>query len=177
MSFNWKSPDRMTLDDLYELALAWCPKRARWERLITSAHDWGSAHELGHALIEVPWRRRHANYKRCSLGFCTCRADSCDTHEIAAMMVSRRLLRATGNERLYEDEVKYTSDLDLVDVVHIKRARRLLRSKGLCPVPRTRKSLEAALKRRLGKPRGGKPRRRSLLEQTLQALGQYPRVS
>jgi hypothetical protein len=72
------------------------------------------------------------------------------------MLISHRLLRAAGYEHLADREYNETSDIDLVDGVHTERAKALLRRKKLWPVPRTLPSLERALQRRLGKPRGRK---------------------
>jgi hypothetical protein len=54
----------LTLGDIYELAVAWCPKKARWPHLIECADTWGPAHELGHALIETSDRWRKDGYGR-----------------------------------------------------------------------------------------------------------------
>jgi hypothetical protein len=149
---------RLTLLDLWRLAVEWCPKKARWPHLIDDHESWGPAHELGHALIEARVRWNQNDYGHCPLAMCNCRRELCDTYEVAAMLISHALLRATGNEFMSEREYADTTDIDLVDPVHNQRAKALLRKKGLWPVPRTKRSLEAALRRRLGKPRGSKPR-------------------
>jgi len=151
------STSRLTLLDLWRLAVEWCPKKARWPHLIDEHNSWGPAHELGHALIEPSDRWDKHDYGRCALAFCRCKAERCDTHEVAAMLISRALLRAAGNEFMSEREYNETSDIDLVQPIHEARAKALLRRKRLWPVPRTRRTLEAALKRRLGRPRGSKP--------------------
>jgi hypothetical protein len=124
--------------------------------LLEDKNSWGPAHELGHALIEPSRGWKEYDYGRCALAFCNHRGQRCDTYEVAAMLISHALLRASGNAFMSEREYNETSDVDLVDPVHDKRAKALLRRKGLWPVPRTRRALEAALKRRLGKPRGRK---------------------
>ena len=149
----------MTLDDLYQLAVIWCPKKARWKHLLENVEDWGCAHELAHALIEPSFRWKMHSYGRCSIGFCEHHLDQCDTYEAAAMYISRTLLVAVGQPQLAEREVQNTNDYDLIDLVHFTRAKALLKRKGLWPVPRTKRSLEAALKRRLRIPRGGRPRK------------------
>lgn len=144
----------MTLRDLYDLAILWCPRKARWEHLIDRVNSWGPAHELGHALIETRDRWSKPDYGRCALAFCIHHAKRCDTHEMAAMGISCQLLRAAGHEEMVYAEHRATIDIELVDPIHIDRGKKLLRKKGLWPVPKTRRSLEAALKRRLGIPRG-----------------------
>lgn len=146
----------MTLHDLWLLANQWCPKRASWDHLLEAQGSWGPAHELGHALIETSDRWFKRDYGHCALAFCQCHLDLCDTYEVAAMYISHRLLRAAKHEYLADREYNETSDIDLVDEVHTERAKALLRRKKLWPVPRTKRGLEAALKRRLGKPRGRK---------------------
>jgi hypothetical protein len=148
----------VTLEDLYELANLWCPKKARWAHLLEHADTWGPAHELGHALIETSDRWRKESYGHCAIAFCECPRHLCDTYEIAAMRISSRLLAACGHPGLAHQEFDETSDIDLVDPIHEKRATALLRRKKLWPVPRTRRTLEAALVRRLGKPQGSKPK-------------------
>lgn len=156
---------RLSLDVLYELALEWCPTKARWNHLLDGPKTWGPAHELGHALIEARWRWDIEGYDHCALGCCHCtKWGYCTVYEAAAMYISRGLLVAAGQAFLAEREINDTHDYDYIEPYHFKRARNLLRRKKLWPVPRSRRSLEAALKRRLGKPRGGplvpkKPRR------------------
>ena len=154
------SSSSLTLRDLWVIANEWCPLKARWPHLLESEKSWGPAHELGHALIETRDRWDKHDYGRCALAFCHCKAARCDTHEIAAMLISHALLRATGNAFMSEREYNETSDIDLVQPIHEARAKALLRRKKLWPVPRTRKTLEAALRRRLGRPRGSKPPKR-----------------
>lgn len=146
----------LSLEMLYQLAVEWCPKKARWSHLLVTIASWGPAHELGHALIETPDRWNKQDYGHCPIAFCKCRYDLCDTYEIAAMRISSRLLAAAGHPRLAHQEYDETSDIDLVDPIHEGRATALLRRKKLWPVPRTKRTLEAALKRRLGRPRGSK---------------------
>jgi hypothetical protein len=146
----------VTLHDLWQLANQWCPKKASWDHLLEAQSSWGPAHELGHALIEPPSGWHKHDYGRCALAFCIHRGHRCYTYEVAAMLISHRLLRAAGYEHLADREYNETSDIDLVDGVHTERAKALLRRKKLWPVPRTLPSLERALQRRLGKPRGRK---------------------
>jgi hypothetical protein len=151
------STSRLTLQDLWRLANLWCPKPARWTHLLDEPNSWGPAHELGHALIEPRWRWKFRNYERCPLGFCQCnKANPCNAYEAAAMYISRTLLRAVGHEFIADREIEETTDYDYLEPADFKRAKALLKRKKLWPVPRTRKALEAALKHRLGKPRGRK---------------------
>lgn len=79
------------------------------------------------------------------------------------MRISEALLKAAGRPDLVEEEVQATSDYDFIMDTSWRRSKALLERKKLWPVPRTRKALEAALKRRLGRPRGRKsprPRKR-----------------
>ena len=145
----------LNLQILWQLANLWCPKPARWKHLLDTSDSWGPAHELGHALLEPRWRWKFKNYERCPLGFCTCnKLHPCNAYEAAAMYVSRALLRATGNEFIADREINETTDYDYLEPADFKRAKALLRRKKLWPIPRTRRTLEVALKRRLGKPRG-----------------------
>lgn len=156
------STSRLTLYDLHQLAIEWCPTKARWAHLLKQAGTWGPAHELGHALIETSDRWRKHNYGRCALAFCHCHLQQCDTYEVAAMRISSRLLAACGHPRLAHQEFDETSDIDIVDPIHEGRATALLRRKKLWPVPRSRRTLEIALARRLGRPRGSRPKSPSL---------------
>jgi hypothetical protein len=147
----------VTLADLHELAIAWCPLEARREDLLRIERDWAPAHELAHALIEPRWRWERGYYARCSLGFCECggHRDECTVYEAAAMMISHRLVQAAGAPDLADKEVQNTNDYDMIDDHHWEQAKALLKRRTLWPVPRTRRSLERALKRRLRIPRGG----------------------
>jgi hypothetical protein len=149
----------LTLDDIYLLALSWVPRRAWWSHLLLGgAEHWGPAHELAHALIEEPWRRRRRTYALCDFNKCTCRGQMCEVHEIAAMAISRRLLSATGNPRLANREYNDTGYGWIIDdSVLNQRALALLKRKGLWPVPRSRSALEAQLRRRFR--RSSAPRR------------------
>lgn len=145
----------MNLSYLYDLSILWCPKVARWLHLIDDHQDAGGpAHELGHALIEPRERWRRRDYGRCSLSSCVCRDELCRVYEAAAMRISSALLRAAGRPELVGAEIESTSDYDLIEPSHFAHARVLLKKKGLWPVPRTKRSLESALARRLGRPRG-----------------------
>ena len=155
----------MTLDDLYKLALSWVPRKAWWPHLLEDPNHWGPAHELGHALIEEPWRRHKRAYGLCDLGDCKCRGRVCEAHEVAAMVISRRLLDATGNIHLSNREFNDTGYSWIIDdLTNVRRARALLRKKKLWPVPRSRRALEALLRRRFRRQsaphRPTKPRRR-----------------
>lgn len=147
----------MTLNDLLRLAITWCPTDARRDDLLTKAHCWAPAHELAHALIEPKWRWEYDYYKRCSLGFCECGGyrDECTVYEAAAMLISHRFVTFAGAPELVDKEIQNTFDYDRIEKHHFERAKALLRRKKLWPVPRTTRSLERALKRRLGKSQGG----------------------
>lgn len=151
------SSSSLTLMDLWALANEWCPKKASWTYLLDNA-SWGCAHELGHALIEPAHRWVQRNYGRCSIGHCRCRGEACDVHEAAAMRISAALLAAVGRLDLVDAEVEATNDYDLIIEESWRRSKALLKRKKLWPVPRTRRSLEAALRRRLGRPRGRRQR-------------------
>lgn len=154
----WRSSqeeEAMTLMDLHALAILWCPVDARWTHLMDRTHGWGHAHEIGHALIESRWRWKLSSYGHCQLAFCECGpTQPCSVAECAAMYISQSLLTTAGYPELAAQEIEDTTDYALLDEVHFKRAKTLLKRKHLWPVPRTRRSLEAALKAKLGKPRG-----------------------
>lgn len=145
----------MTLNDLLALAIEWCPADARWDHMLDKARSWGASHELAHALIEPAWRWTDNNYQRCPLGFCACSREECTVYEAAAMMISHRLVAAAGAPQLTENEIQNTPDYDLIYDEHWQRAKALLKRKKLWPVPRTKRSLERALRRRLRSPQGG----------------------
>lgn len=144
----------LTLPYLYKLAIEWCPVDARWPHLFEDELSWGPAHELGHALIEPRWRWEFFGYTRCNLYRCHCGRDLCTVYEAAAMTISGRILDSMGEGGLADNEIDNTVDYDTIERSHFERAKTLLRRKRLWPVPRTRASLESALRRRLGKPRG-----------------------
>ncbi len=142
----------MTLEDIWKLANTWCPSKA-WAHLLEDPDSWGPSHELGHLLIEPAWRRDKYDYGRCAPGFCQCRGEECDIAEIAAMLISHRLVEICGHPELADAEIQQTSDYDLISTPHnFRRARALLRRKRLWPVPRSVRGLEALLKRRVGRP-------------------------
>lgn len=137
------------LDDIYQLALSWAPRRARWSHLLEEAQDWGPAHELAHALIEEPWRRKKRDYALCPFGACHCRGRMCEVHEVAAMIVSRKLLIAARKTHLANREYNDTGYGWIIDdPTNVERACALLRRKGLWPVPTSKNALEAQLRRR-----------------------------
>lgn len=142
----------MSLRDLWSIANEWCPRSASWTHLLDYWDSWGPSHEIGHALIEP--RERHVldSYGRCSTGFCRCDDDDCDVIEIAAMLISGKLVAYAGRPELADKEANDTTYYDLAATpANFRRARALLRKKKLWPVPRTKKALEAALKRNLGR--------------------------
>ena len=139
----------MRLEDIYELALSWVPRRAWWPHLLENAEHWGPAHELGHALVEEPWRRRKRAYGLHDFDKCTCRGQTCEVHEIAAMIISRHLLVSAKHTSLANREYNDTGYGWIIDDPTLnRRARALLKRKGLWPIPRSRSGLEALLRRR-----------------------------
>ena len=149
------SASRLTLGEVHRLAVDWCPLAAREPRFLADVEGWGPAHEIGHALFEPRDRRSSPKYDSCALAYCECEREHCNVAEVAAMTVSAALLRACGRPDLIEREIKNTVDYDLLEPRHFAAARAAMRRKKLWPIPRTRSSLEAALRRRLGRPRGG----------------------
>lgn len=152
------SSSSLTLTDLWVAANLWCPKKAAWTHLLDDLGDWGPAHELGHALIEPSRRWELRDYGRCPVGSCHHRGKECDVYEVAAMRVSHALVCAAGRPDLVGREVESTIDYDLIEGTCWLRGKALLERKRLWPVPRTRRSLEVALRRRLGRPRGRRQR-------------------
>lgn len=148
----------MTLEDLHNLAVLWCPKKARWDNIFVVDH-WGPAHELGHALIETRDRWKKESYGRCSLSSCKCYLQRCVVYEAAAMTISRGLLKNVGREDLADDELQATDDYDFIEEEHYRRAMRLLRDKNVWPMPKKLPQLERLLRVRLVKPRGASPRK------------------
>ena len=146
----------LTLHILRRLANEWCPTKATWVHLLDDTEYWGPAHELGHALIETPDRWKKLDYGRCALGFCQCGSERCDVYEAAAMRISAALVKAAGQPELSEREIIDTGGYDRMTDTSRRRSIPLLKRKGLWPVPVSERSLKAALKRRLGKPRGNR---------------------
>lgn len=148
--------NKITLQAIHTLALAFCPREARWQHLLERSDSWGPAHELGHALVEPANRRDLEHYGGCAAGFCHCPGARCDVHEIAAMMISARLVRRAGHPELAAREIDDTEGYNLIDTPwHRERAKRRLRRLRLWPVPYTLPMLETALRRRGLKPAVG----------------------
>lgn len=142
----------MSLRDLWNIANEWCPRKAAWTNLLDYWDSWGPSHEIGHALIEPRKRRNKDSYGRCAPGFCEHEDDECDVFEVAAMMISRRLVTVAGHPNLANREVNDTNDYDLIATPrNFRRARALLKRKKLWPVPRTKAALERALQQRCGR--------------------------
>lgn len=142
--------DPISLRELWVLANEWVPRKAAWTHLLDYWDNWGPSHELGHALIEPAERRRHPSYGRCEPRCCKHDGEECDVVEIAAMMISQRLVTAAGHPELSDREVQGTTDYDLIATPrNFRRARALLKQKKLWPVPQTQAALEAALRTRL----------------------------
>lgn len=142
----------MSLRDLWSIANEWCPRKAAWTHLLDYWDSWGPSHEIGHALIEPRENRSKDSYGRCAPGFCEHEDEECDIYEIAAMMISSRLVTAAGHPNLANREINDTTDYDLIATPrNFRRARALLKRKKLWPVPRTRRALERALQARLGR--------------------------
>jgi hypothetical protein len=147
----------VTLEDIWVLANLWCPKRARWAPVLRSKYFWGSAHEIGHALIEPRSKWKIGSYGHpCSIGFCRCKNEKCNVYEAAAMYISQSLLVAAKRPDIADDEIQATNDYDCITEENWRGGKALLRKLKLWPVPRSKKGLEAALKRRLGSPQGSK---------------------
>ncbi len=143
----------LTLAALHDLALQWCPPFARWDRIIAHPRaEWGSAHEIAHALLSLPHERTRRDYGLCSIGSCRCPGDRCDVVELAAMAISAKLHLAIGRRDLIDAELQATEDYDYLDTRwHRTRAARLLARRGLQRIPRTCAGLERLLRRRLGR--------------------------
>lgn len=138
----------LTMHSIYDIALEFCP------RVASFVHDhprhwntWMPAHEIGHFLVEPKCRRAIKMYGRCSLGFCRCRGEACNVAEMAAMVVSSRLLSAARRNDLIDKEWRATADLDHVTQKNYNDARALLRRKGLGRIPRSVHALRAACER------------------------------
>lgn len=144
----------LTLSDLHALALRYCPRPARWDRLLRVRPPiaWGPSHEIAHALLSQPAERRLADYGMCSAGFCRCYGDRCDVVEVAAIKISARLFVAAGRPDAVRIEAEATEGYaELVTPWYVRRAHGLLGRRGLRlrTLPRTRAGLERLLERRL----------------------------
>lgn len=143
----------LTLHDLRDLAVAWCPIKARWEYLIDVVDYWGPAHELAHAILSRPEERARRSYGLCEAGECRCVGERCHVVELAAHRISYRLLAAAGREDLGADDINATDHYaEVATHVNYRASWRMLREERLWPVPRTRRGLERLLARRLGTP-------------------------
>jgi hypothetical protein len=151
MKSKTKEPS-ITLRDLWSLANEWVPRKACWKHLLDYWNNWGPAHELGHALLEPAERRSKRSYGRCAPGACQHEDDECGVAEIAAMMISAQLVTAAGHPALAEREVQGTTDYDVIATpANYRRARKLLKQRKLWLLPRTKATLERALRARLGR--------------------------
>lgn len=139
----------LTMSGIHALAVRWTPPKARFDSMLVDRDSWGPAHELGHALVEPRSRHAIAGYGRCSLGFCRCRGESCNVFELAAMLVSSRLMFAAKRSDLVDDETQHTTDLDLVTPKNVDDAERLIRRLKLWPIPRTFAAVSRECQRRL----------------------------
>jgi len=146
----------MRLDELKRLAIAWVPRQAAWWSIINQpAPSWGPAHELAHALISRPHQRSQNSYGLCDVGGCFCRGWSCLTYETAAMLLSSTWHRAVGYENLIVAEIDATPDYAVIDDAFWRiRGRRMLRRRGLWPIPTTVPEIRAACVRLIGESRG-----------------------
>lgn len=142
----------LTLRDLWQLYRRYVPPTSRHPntRLVTG-YSWWPAHELGH-LLTVP---------RAWIGKPMFGLDSDDdplqrrTHEricreLAAMVLSARLLRACNRVDLFAEELEYTNGTTL-DYLHRRTGQRrvhaILVEHRCLRIPRTRPALEAKLQR------------------------------
>lgn len=140
----------MTLRDLRSLYLRHVPVSSRHYNADDGA-KWWHAHELGHLLTVEPD----------SIGWSMFGLDDAnDPHgqnvhdrlcrELAAMSVSRRLLKACGREDIAQLEIEETDSVTLRYLDEPKARRRvdaILREHSCLRIPRTRDALAAKLER------------------------------
>lgn len=139
----------IALHEIYRMARQYAPLAARRERSVTYYNDWGPAHELAHALLSTRRERTLQDYGMCDFGGCTCERARCMVIEVAAMAISHALVRAAGWRDLALAERQASPRIDAAFArVLQRRARALLRIRGLWPIPATSARLRAAITRR-----------------------------
>jgi hypothetical protein len=141
----------MTPSTLRTLARRYCPRPARWDRLLNDKRaEWGPGHEIAHALLSMPHEWALVNYGLCTPAGCRCPGERCCVVEVAAMYISARLCLAMGRRDPIAAEADATDDYEYIDTQwHWTRAARLLARRRLTRIPRTRRGLERLLRARL----------------------------
>lgn len=141
----------LTLADIHELAVRYCPRPARWDYLLVDDY-WGPAHEIAHALLSTPEERALPSYGLCDgEPGCSCTDGWCYVVEAAAMRISGHLLyNVLGRDDLSSQDWDACTRIDEIEKPSTWRASwAMLRAERLWPLPRTRAGLERLLERRL----------------------------
>lgn len=115
----------------------------------TKRKSWWPAHELGH-LLTVPRKSIGIEMFGMAPGITRWhpKASLWYAYELAAMDVSRRLLRAAGRPELFRDELE-TSDDDVLEFGSWRRAQRIINKAGVRRLPSGRDGLEQLIIRKI----------------------------
>lgn len=138
----------LTLDDIFELYLRYVPTVSRHESAEDLPDTWWPAHELGHLLTVPRCQIGKPMFGLPQVGPCDPNAPRSYAYELAAMSISRRLLKAVGQPKLFDQELE-ASEYDVIHYGSHACARRILRRRNLLRLPHDHPCLEARVRRAL----------------------------
>ena len=142
----------LRLAEIRDLAYRFVPTSAADRRLYERGpRSWWPAHEIGHFLVATP-----AECGQFMFGLVTYAARDTTLRyviprEIAATLISQRLLRRSGHAALADEEIQYTDEATLECSFErwCKRSvEKLLRANKALRLPTTRQGLEVLLTRK-----------------------------
>lgn len=148
----------LTLSDLSALCTHYIPRVARhpgsFRRLGIKRASWWPSHELGH-LLTVP--RRQIGMPLFGLDETLSMGRPEDvrlaaTYELAAMIVSAKLLDRCGRPELAEVEYGDGNGVTVSELGCARSAWRMVRSRNLQRIPGTRRGVETLIRARLSLP-------------------------